>query len=140
MRIAATNERTFLPRKVDSGGLRYGIAVIVVALVTLIAASALQPVGSTDTATLNQTQQAWADRLTGQAEALTLADIVRSREAAAARWQAMAEYYGRERADQAATDRLNGLAEHLGVATLSRAQQAEADRLTGLAHYLEGTR
>lgn len=139
MRIAATGERTFLARPVDSGGLRYGIAVIVVALLTLIAASALQPVGSTDAA-LNRTQQAWSDRLTGQAEALALADITRSREADAARWQAMADYYRKERADRAATDRLSGLAEHLGVTGLSRAQQAEADRLTGLAGYLEGTR
>lgn len=140
MRIAATSERTFLSRPVDSGGLRYAIAVIVVALLTLIAASALQPVGSTDAAALNRTQQAWADRLTGQAETLALADITRSRQAEAARWQAMADYYRKERADRAATDRLTGLAEQLGVTGLSRAQEAEADRLTGLASYLEGTR
>jgi hypothetical protein len=140
MRTATTHESTFLTRPVGSRRRRYIIVVVVAALLALVASSALVPVAPTEAPSLSRAQQAWADRLTQLAEAQTIADIARSRRTEAARWQAMADYYRQQRANQASTDRWTGLAEHLGATGLSRARQAEAERMTGLAEYLDGTR
>lgn len=95
------------------------IILVVVALVAMMLINPVQgPVGvETPSAaqTLTRAQQAEADRLTGLAEYTTFRQLIRSRDADAARWQAIGDHYNRERARQAETDRLTGLAGHYGV-------------------------
>lgn len=132
MRNTATHKAPLVARPISSNSLRYGITAVAIALV---ASSALDPMAPADSASLSRAQQAWADRLSGLAEAESIADVARSRAAEAARWQTMGEQYQQQRVNQAATDIWAGLAEYLGATRLSRTQQAEADRLTGLAEY-----
>jgi len=115
--------------------LRTLIATVGMLAVVALAIS-LRPGGSTDTA-----DQAWTDRLNGQAVAAQQAARVESAEAAyRQRLSAMADAYfedvaQREQAEQAWSDRLHGLAVETGVRVGidPRVAAAWAARLNGLA-------
>jgi hypothetical protein len=129
---------TILP--LTRGTVRFAIAAIVVALAVAVVSTGFDSAPTVEQAGLSRANQAWADRLTGLAEAKSMAEIIQSRAADAARWIALGRHYQQQRANSAATERLTGLAEYLGANGLSRTQQAEADRLTGLAEHINGTR
>ncbi len=139
----ATIDRPLAVAPRGRGGIWFGVAAVAVALLvvmTVMASGVFAPgnVGTADPASLSRAQQASADRLTGLAEADSLAAILRRQEAEAARWQALADYYQFwTQANRAAADRLTGLAGHGGSAGLTRAQQAESERLAGLAQFHE---
>lgn len=115
--------------------LRTLIATVgILAIVAL--ATSLRPSGNTDTA-----DQAWTDRLNGQAVAAQQAARVEAAEAAyRQRLSAMADAYfedvaQREQAEQAWSDRLNGLAHETGARTGMHPRVAAAwtARLNGQA-------
>jgi hypothetical protein len=112
------------------------VVIYAVAVLAILAVAISVRSGSTDTA-----DQAWTDRLNGQAAAVQ--EVARSERAEAAyhdRMIAMARAYFDEaalegQAMQAWTDRLNGLAQRAGVATgmSPRVAAAWTARLNGLA-------
>lgn len=115
--------------------LRTLIATVGILAIVALAIS-LRPGGSTDTA-----DQAWTDRLNGQAVAAQQAARVESAEAAyRQRLSAMADAYfedvaQHEQAEQAWSDRLHGLAVETGVRVGidPRVAAAWTARLNGLA-------
>ena len=112
------------------------VVIYAVAVLALLAVAISIRTGNTDSA-----DQAWTDRLNGQAAAVQeLARIERAEAAYRERMAAMAKAYfdeaaQQEQAEQAWTDRLNGLAQRAGVATGMSPRVAEAwtARLNGLA-------
>jgi hypothetical protein len=112
------------------------VVIYAVAVLAILAVAISVRAGHTDTA-----DQAWTDRLNGQAAAVQkVARIERAEAAYRDRMLAMARAYfdeaaQQEQSQQAWTDRLNGLAQRAGVATgmSPRVAAAWTARLNGLA-------
>ena len=113
------------------------VALIVIVTTQIVACARIDPGQA-------RPNDAWAQRLTGQAQAQQQ-EAARSERAQAAWAQRLteqadayrAEKARAERANAAYSERLTGLAEHLGLGgSNDRANQAWTDRLNGLAeHY-----